>query len=151
MKRHPHHHTKGIATIEFAFVAVMAILIMQFCWWAGRAYWQRSVLEAATRDAARLIASMPPGELASSSAFHAARADAETLLQEVLQRNGITFEGSGVSCDGSLICGSAAGLKVIRMEARATLPETVFAVFGGDGLVIDVAVEVPYDGRFTFQ
>lgn len=150
MMRRSGHRQRGAATIEFAFVAVLAVLVMEFCWWAGRAYWQYHVLEAATRDAARLIASTPPGEMASSSAFYAVRAQAEALIQEAADSNGINFDTSGILCDGSVLC-SAAGLKVIRMESRATLPETVFSQFGGDGVEVVVAVEVPYDGRFAFQ
>ncbi|MFD2365227.1 TadE/TadG family type IV pilus assembly protein [Pseudoduganella sp. GCM10020061] len=141
----------GVATIEFAIIAVVAIVIMQFCWWAGRAYWQRSLLEAAARDAARLIASTPPGELTSSSQFNTAIANANALVEAAVQESGIDFAGLDIACDGSIVCNSAVGLRVIRLEAEALLPETVFPALGGDGLAVTVSVEVPYDGRFAFH
>jgi hypothetical protein len=151
MKRCLRQRSAGVATIEFSIIAVAAVLIMQFCWWAGRAYWQRTVLEASVRDAARLIASMPPGELSSSAAFAAAVGQADAFVGEAAQKSGIDFRGLGIACDGSLACNSAAGLRIIRMEAEAYLPETVFPVLGGDGLAVTVIVEVPYDGRFAFH
>lgn len=151
MKRRLRQRSAGVAIIEFAIIAVVAVMMMQFCWWAGRAYWQRTVLEGAVRDAARLIASTPPGALTTYGNFTNVVADANALVAEATQRSGIDFLGLDILCDGSVLCTSSVGLRVIRIEAEALLPETVFPAFGGDGIPVTLSVEVPYDGRFAFQ
>lgn len=147
MKRRYRPREAGAAAIELALVMLGALIMMAGTWALGHALWQVSVLEAAAHDAASLVASSAPAELADENALEAVKDRASDLVQEAAERSGSTYRSTDVECFPDDDC-VFSDIRTVRVEVEAYLQTDLFPIDGGgDGVPVTIHVEVPYAGR----
>jgi hypothetical protein len=139
---------RGAAVVEFALVFVGTWTVVVLCWVAGNIALQRSLIKAAARDAAMLVANANPAEMATSAAVNQLEDRAEALLQEAVERGG--SEVSYVNIARRVTGSYGPALNTVRVTVDATVVENVFPnsfMFGQ--YPVTITVEVPYGGRLS--
>ncbi|HEU4852125.1 MAG TPA: TadE/TadG family type IV pilus assembly protein [Telluria sp.] len=141
----------GAAAVEMAFVMLGALVMMAGTWAIGNALWQYSELEAAAYDAAALVASATPSEMADLAGFDAVEDSASALVVEAAERSGSTFQSIDIECIPDDDC-VLTGTRSVQVEVEAFLQTDLFPIDGGgDGIPVTINVEVPYAGRIQSE
>lgn len=86
MKR---RHSRGVALIELAAVLAACVILLGACLSYGRLALQGAVLDQATADAARYLATLPPEELRDSGRRAIALANAQAMVEQALAAAGV--------------------------------------------------------------
>lgn len=138
---------RGAAALEFAlvFVAVWAVLLS--CWVAGNVALQRSLIKAAARDAAMLVANATPAELASAATINQLETRAEALLRNAVEQAGNEAGSIEIFRDNAIGTYNPS-LTSVRVSVEALITEHVFATFPFEHTLV-VTVEVPHGSRLA--
>ena len=65
LKNEARRYSKGVVTVEFAFVIVLFLLIIAGIFGFGRTFWYADALTKSTRDGARLLSTWPKASINS--------------------------------------------------------------------------------------
>lgn len=130
--------SRGVAAIEFALVlAVFSAILAGFLYF-GRFAMERAVLDRATTDAARYMATVPAEDLRDSARRSALLARTRALLEETLRGSGIQTTDLYVSYR----CGSSDCGTVLPSNSLATV--TVSATLGYSDTMFGAAERIEF-------
>lgn len=138
----------GAAALELAFVLLASWMLIVMVWILGNIILQRSIIRAAALNAAELIASATPAELASADTIALIEQRAEEVLREAIERGG--NEVLEIDIDRNSRSFYPPDLQTVEVKVEANIGERVFPnamVFGG--VSERIVVEVPYGGRLA--
>ncbi|WP_374584320.1 hypothetical protein [Pseudoduganella sp.] len=114
--------SRGAAMIELAAVLVACSMMLMACLNYGRLAMEGAVLDRAAADAARYLAALPPEELRDSARRGVVLANAQAMLEQVLQDSGLQV----LDLQTSYLCGADTCAMVTSSNPLASM--TVIAV-----------------------
>lgn len=94
--------SRGIAAIEFALVLGVCVFILAACLYCGRLLMSGAVLDRATVDATRYLATVPVEHMRNDARRAAALLQARMMLETALNDAGIPTQGMYLDFDCGL-------------------------------------------------
>lgn len=137
---------RGAAAVECAFSCLAIWIMLMAVWVLGQLSYQRSLIRAAARDAAQMIAGATPSERAVPGAVAALQASAENALRAAVEAQGNEVELIVIA--QYPLNNYSPSLSRVVVTVNANIMESVFPNWGAyGGFAENITVEVPYGSR----